>query len=163
MNNMLMQRIVDEVILRLKQRAKKTLTLTVSQLREASVHEIVHQYASLQIRYVDLLLLRQLTDNETSDYAALHIHEALGWGMHIQLSLQSHFLNAIKLQALTRLPLTWCDEQGQPIYLHHNRLLSYADIAQRCAGIPVLQRKCCVTALAREAAITRNIQLIRQE
>lgn len=106
MNNMLMQRIVDEVILRLKQRAKKTLTLTVSQLREASVHEIVHQYASLQIRYVDLLLLRQLTDNETSDYAALHIHEALGWGMHIQLSLQSHFLNAIKLQALTRLPLT---------------------------------------------------------
>ncbi|MBM1031522.1 microcompartment protein PduM, partial [Escherichia coli] len=27
----------------------------------------------------------------------------------------------------------------------------------------VLHRKCCVTALAREAALTRNIQLIRQE
>ncbi|MFR0190902.1 microcompartment protein PduM, partial [Escherichia coli] len=50
MNNMLMQRIVDEVVFRLKQRAGKTLVLTVFQLRDASVQEIVHQYASLQIR-----------------------------------------------------------------------------------------------------------------
>lgn len=83
--------------------------------------------------------------------------------MHIQLSLQRHFLNAIELKTLSRLPLSWCDEQGQPIYLHHDRLLSYVDIAQLSSGILVLQRKCCVTALAREAAITRNIQLIRQE
>ncbi|MED8811438.1 microcompartment protein PduM [Escherichia marmotae] len=163
MNNVLMQHIVDEVIFRLKQRAGKTLALTVSQLREASVHEIVHQYASLQIQYVDLPLLRQLAENETSDRAAIHIHEALAWGMHIQLSLQHHFLNVIKLKSLARLPLTWCDEQGQPVYLHRGRLLSYVDIVQLCTGILVLQRKCCVTALAREAAITRNIQLIRQE
>lgn len=45
MNNMLMQRIVDEVVFRLKQRAGKTLVLTVFQLRDASVQEIVHQYA----------------------------------------------------------------------------------------------------------------------
>ncbi|MDU4000873.1 MAG: microcompartment protein PduM, partial [Escherichia coli] len=44
MNNMLMQRIVDEVVFRLKQRAGKTLVLTVFQLRDASVQEIVHQY-----------------------------------------------------------------------------------------------------------------------
>ena len=163
MNHVLMQRIVDEVIFRLKQRAEKTLTLTVSQLREASVHKIVHQYASLQIRYVDLPLLRQLAENNTSDEAVIHLHEALAWGMHIQLSLQHHFLNAIKLKALARLPLTWCDEQGKPIHLHRGRLLSYADVAPLCAGILVLQRKCCVTALARDAAITRNIQLIRQE
>ncbi|TGB67360.1 microcompartment protein PduM [Escherichia sp. E4930] len=163
MNNKLMQHIVEEVIFRLKQRAGKTLALTVSQLREASVHEIVHQYASLQIRFVDLPLLRQLAENETSDRAVIHIHEALAWGIHIQLSLQSHFLNAIKLKSLAHLPLTWCDEQGQPIYLHRGQLLSYADVVQLCAGIVVLQRKCCVTALAREAAMTRNIQLIRQE
>ncbi|HEI2547747.1 TPA: microcompartment protein PduM [Escherichia coli] len=163
MNYVLMQRIVDEVIFRLKQRAEKTLTLTVSQLREASVHKIVHQYASLQIRYVDLPLLRQLAENNTSDEAVIHLHEALAWGMHIQLSLQHHFLNAIKLKNLARLPLTWCDEQGKPIHLHRGRLLSYADVAPLCAGILVLQRKCCVTALARDAAITRNIQLIRQE
>ncbi|EFB2826107.1 microcompartment protein PduM [Escherichia sp. 93.0816] len=163
MNHVLMQRIVDEVIFRLKQRAEKTLTLTVSQLREASVHKIVHQYASLQIRYVDLPLLRQLAENNTSDEAVIHLHEALAWGMHIQLSLQHHFLNAIKLKNLARLPLTWCDEQGKPIHLHRGRLLSYADVAPLCAGILVLQRKCCVTALARDAAITRNIQLIRQE
>ncbi|EFD5001092.1 microcompartment protein PduM [Escherichia coli] len=163
MNNVLMQRIVDEVIFRLKQRAEKTLTLTVSQLREASVHKIVHQYASLQIRYVDLPLLRQLAENDTSGGAVTHLHEALAWGMHLQLSLQRHLLNAIELKTLARLPLSWCDEQGQPIHLHRGRLLSYADVAPLCAGILVLQRKCCVTALAREAAITRNIQLIRQE
>ncbi|EFH7123088.1 microcompartment protein PduM [Escherichia coli] len=163
MNHVLMQHIVDKVIFRLKQRAEKTLTLTVSQLREASVHKIVHQYASLHIRYVDLPLLRQLAENNTSDEAVIHLHEALAWGMHIQLSLQHHFLNAIKLKNLARLPLTWCDEQGKPIHLHRGRLLSYADVAPLCAGILVLQRKCCVTALARDAAITRNIQLIRQE
>ncbi len=86
MNNMLMQRIVDEVVFRLKQRAGKTLVLTVFQLRDASVQESVHQYASLQIRYVDLPLLRQLAENETSDRAAIQIHEALAWGLHIQLS-----------------------------------------------------------------------------
>ena len=163
MNHVLMQRFVDEVIFRLKQRAEKTLTLTVSQLREASVHKIVHQYASLQIRYVNQPLLRQLAENNTSDEAVIHLHEALAWGMHIQLSLQHHFLNAIKLKTLARLPLTWCAEQGYPIHLHRGRLLSYADVAPLCAGILVLQRKCCVTALARDAAITRNIQLIRQE
>ncbi|QLN19617.1 microcompartment protein PduM [Escherichia coli] len=163
MNNKLMQHIVEEVIFRLKQRAGKTLALTVSQLREASVNEIVHQYASLQIRFVDLPLLRQLAENETSDRAVIHIHEALAWGIHIQLSLQSHLLNTIRLKTLARLPLSWCDEQGKPIYLHRGRLLSYADIAPLCAGILVLQRKCCVTALARDAVITRNIQLIRQE
>ncbi len=77
MNNMLMQRIVDEVVFRLKQRARKALVLTVFQLRDASVQESVHQYASLQIRYVDLPLLRQLAENETSDRAAIQIHEAL--------------------------------------------------------------------------------------
>ena len=163
MNHVLMQRIVDEVIFRLKQRAEKTLTLTVSQLREASVHKIVHQYASLQIRYVDLPLLRQLAENDTSGGAVTHLHEALAWGMHLQLSLQRHLLNTIELKTLARLPLSWCDEQGQPIHLHRGRLLSYVDVAPLCAGILVLQRKCCVTALAREAAITRNIQLIRQE
>ncbi|TKT83848.1 microcompartment protein PduM [Escherichia sp. MR] len=163
MNHVLMQRIVDEVIFRLKQRAEKTLTLTVSQLREASVHKIVHQYASLQIRYVDLPLLRQLAENDTSGGAVTHLHETLAWGMHLQLSLQRHLLNTIELKTLARLPLSWCDEQGQPIHLHRGRLLSYADVAPLCAGILVLQRKCCVTALAREAAITRNIQLIRQE
>ena len=54
MNHVLMQRVVDEEIFRLKQREEKTLTLTDSQLRVASVHKIVHQYASLQNRSVDL-------------------------------------------------------------------------------------------------------------
>ncbi|QGX88413.1 microcompartment protein PduM [Escherichia coli] len=163
MNNMLMQRIVDEVVFRLKQRAGKTLVLTVFQLRDASVQKpSVHASLQIHIRVV-FTLLRQLAENETSDRAAIQIHEALAWGLHIQLSLQRHFLNAIELKTLARLPLSWCDEQGQPIYLHRDRLLSYADIAQLSSGILVLQRKCCVTALAREAAITRNIQLIRQE
>ena len=79
MNNMLMQRIVDEVVFRLKQRAGKTLVLTVFQLRDASVQEIVHQFASFQIRYVYLPLLRQLAGKQTSVRGSIQIHDALAW------------------------------------------------------------------------------------
>ncbi len=76
MNNMLMQRIVDEVVFALNN-VRENTRADCFQLRDASVQEIVHQYASLQIRYVDLPLLRQLAENKTSDRAAIQIHEAL--------------------------------------------------------------------------------------
>ncbi|SUX65337.1 propanediol utilization protein [Citrobacter amalonaticus] len=47
--------------------------------------------------------------------------------------------------------------------LHPTRLLSYADVAPLPAGLLVLHRKCVVTALARETASSRHIQLMKQE
>ena len=67
------------------------------------------------------------------------------------------------MKKLARLPLFLCDEQGQPIMLHPTRLLSYADVAPLPAGLLVLHRKCVVTALARETASSRHIQLMKQE
>lgn len=162
MNNMLMQRIVDEVVFRVKQRAENTRadcfsTARRQRSRERSSVCVITNPICRSAAAATTCGERNVRSSSNPDTRSVSL------GMHIQLSLQRHFLNAIELKTLARLPLSWCDEQGQPIYLHRDRLLSYADIAQLSSGILVLQRKCCVTALAREAAITRNIQLIRQE
>ena len=91
------------------------------------------------------------------------IHEALAFGLRVQLSVQRRLLPAVPVKKLARLPLILCDEQGQPIMLHPTRLLSYADVAPLPAGLLVLHRKCVVTALARETASSRHIQLMKQE
>ncbi|ELL52891.1 putative propanediol utilization protein PduM, partial [Salmonella enterica subsp. enterica serovar Enteritidis str. 22704] len=64
---------------------------------------------------------------------------------------------------LARLPLVFTDERGLPLVLHAGSVLSYRDVALLSRGRVVVHRKCIVTALAREAANARNIQLIKQE
>ena len=152
MNGELLQRIVEEVVTRLQRRAQSTVTLSVAQLRETPSRALFSQYASVHILQVDLPLLEQIADNDSSHAAAVMIHEALAFG-----------LPAVPVKKLARLPLILCDEQGQTIMLHPTRLLSYADVAPLPAGLLVLHRKCVVTALARETASSRHIQLMKQE
>lgn len=66
-------------------------------------------------------------------------------------------------EKLARLPLEFNDERGRIIFLHPEKLLSYADVAQLRDGVLVLRRRCVVTALAQEAVSLRNVQLIKQE
>lgn len=162
MNGDLLQRIVEEVVSRLQRRAQSTVTLSVAQLRETPSRALFSQYASVHILQVDLPLLEQIANNDSS-HAAVMIHEALALGLRVQLSVQRRLLPAVPVKKLARLPLILCDEQGQPIMLHPTRLLSYADVAPLPAGLLVLHRKCVVTALARETASSRHIQLMKQE
>lgn len=163
MNGDLLQRIVEEVVSRLQRRAQSTVTLSVAQLRETPPRTLFSQYASVHILQVDLPLLEQIADNDSSHVAAVMIHEALALGLQVQLSLQRRLLPAVPVKKLARLPLILCDEQGQRVMLHPTRLLSYADVAPLPAGWLVLHRKCVVTALARETASSRHIQLMKQE
>ncbi|EBU9766304.1 microcompartment protein PduM, partial [Salmonella enterica subsp. enterica serovar Stanley] len=50
-----------------------------------------------------------------------------------------------------------------PLVLHAGSVLSYRDVALLSRGRLVVHRKCIVTAMARDAANARNIQLIKQE
>ncbi|VDZ99537.1 propanediol utilization protein PduM [Salmonella enterica subsp. enterica] len=59
--------------------------------------------------------------------------------------------------------MVFTDERGLPLVLHAGSVLSYRDVALLNRGRLVIHRKCIVTALAREAANARNIQLIKQE
>lgn len=163
MNSDMLQRIVEEVVSRLQRRAQSTVTLSVAQLRETPSRTLFCQYASLHILQVDLPLLEQIADNDSSHVSAVMIHEALAFGLRVQLSVQHRLLPALPVKKLARLPLVLCDEQGQPIMLHPTRLLSYADVARLPSGLLVLHRKCVVTALARETASSRHIHLIKQE
>lgn len=64
---------------------------------------------------------------------------------------------------LARLPLTFSDPLGQPVRLHAASVLTYADVARFSGGYLVLRRRPIITALAREAAVARHVQLIKQE
>ena len=158
MNGAVLQRIVEEIVSRLQRRAQSTATLSVAQLRNADCPGLFSQHASLRIQLVDLPLLAQLADP-----AARKIHEALAFGIRVQLTLHSQLLPVIPLKKLARLPVIFTDERGRRLILHAGSVLSYRDVAQLGQGRLVIHRKCIVTALAREAANARNIQFIKQE
>lgn len=163
MNGEILQRIVEEIVSRLQRRAHSTATLSVAQLREADSRSLFCQHASLRILLIDLPLLGQLAEAETDDPVAGKIHDALAFGIRVQLSVHSQLLPVIPVKKLARLPVMFTDEHGLALTLHAGSLLSYRDVALLGQGRLVLHRKCLVTALAREAANARNIQLIKQE
>ena len=156
MNGEVLQRIVGEIVSRLQRRAHSTATLSVAQLRDADCRSLC-QHASLRILLVDLPLLGQLTEAETVDPAARNIHDALAFGLRVQLTLHRQLLPVIPVKKLARLPVNFTDERGVPLILHAGSVLSYRDVAPLGQGRLVIHRKCLVTALA------RNIELIKQE
>lgn len=163
MNGEMVQRIVEEVVARLLRRADSTVTLSAAQLREIDARTLFCQHSSLHVQQVDLPLLEQLAQNDSSNTTAVMIHEALAFGLRVQLSVQRRLLPALPVKKLARLPLAFSDELGQTVILHPVNLLSYADVARLPSVLLVLHRQCVITALAREAAGTRNIHLIKQE
>ena len=163
MNGEVLQRIVGEIVSRLQRRAHSKATLSVAQLRDADCRSLFCQHASLRILLVDLPLLGRLTEAETDDPAARNIHDALAFGLRVQLTLHRQLLPVIPVKKLARLPVNFTDERGVPLILHAGSLLSYRDVAPLGQGRLVIHRKCLVTALARAAAQARNIGLIMQE
>ncbi|MBJ8993922.1 microcompartment protein PduM [Citrobacter braakii] len=163
MNNELLQRIIEEVVSRLKKRAESTLSLSVAQLREIEPRTLCCQNSSLHLLQADLPLLEQIAEGCADNMSVVTIHEALACGVRVKISLQHRLLPAIPVRKLARLPLEFSDELGRIIVLHPDKLLSYADVAQLKGGVLVLRRRCVVTALAQDAVGTRNVQLIKQE
>lgn len=163
MNGERLQRIVEEIISRLQRRAESTVTLSVAQLRDADCRDLFCQHASLRVLLVDLPLLNQLAEADIDDAAARNIHDALAFGLRVQLTLHSQLLPVIPVKKLARLPVNFTDERGVPLILHAGSVLSYRDVAPLGRVRLVIQRKCLVTALAHDAVQARNIQLIKQE
>ncbi|HCJ7439150.1 TPA: PduM family microcompartment protein, partial [Citrobacter freundii] len=77
MNNELLQRIIEEVVSRLKKRAESTLTLSVAQLREIDSRTVCCQYSSLLLQQVDLPLLEQIAEGCPVNMSVVTIHDAL--------------------------------------------------------------------------------------
>ncbi|WP_308563137.1 microcompartment protein PduM [uncultured Klebsiella sp.] len=163
MNGEILQRVIEEIVSRLQRRARSTATLSVAQLRDADCRNLFCQHASLRILLVDLPLLNQLVEAESNAPVVRKIHQALAFGIRVQITLHSQLLQAIPVKKLARLGITFTDERGLPLILHSASLLSYRDVARLDKGRLLLRRQCIVTALARETANARNIQLIKQE
>ncbi|MFK9879943.1 PduM family microcompartment protein, partial [Klebsiella pneumoniae] len=111
----------------------------------------------------DLPLLEQLAGQRALAAAGCALHEAMAWGVRVQLTLLPALLPALAVKKLARLPLTFSDPLGQPVRLHAASVLTYADVARFSGGYLVLRRRPIITALAREAAVARHVQLIKQE
>ena len=158
MNHAMLQRIVEEVAARLRRRALSTATLSVAQLGEADIRSLLCQHASLRIVQVDLPLLEQLAGQRALAAAGCALHEAMAWGVRVQLTLLPALLPALAVKKLT-----FSDPLGQPVRLHAASVLTYADVARFSGGYLVLRRRPIITALAREAAVARHVQLIKQE
>lgn len=54
------------------------------------------------------------------------------------------------------MPLTFSDPLSRPVRLHAASALTYADVARFSSGYLVLRRRPIITALAREAATSRE-------
>ncbi|STT56402.1 propanediol utilization protein PduM [Klebsiella pneumoniae] len=65
----------------------------------------------------------------------------MAWGVRVQLTLLPALLPALAVKKLARLPLTFSDPLGQPVRLHAESVLTYADVALSVAAI-----WCCAAA-----------------
>ena len=98
MNHAMLQRIVEEVAARLLRRALSTATLSVAQLGEADIRSLLCQHASLRIVQVDLPLLEQLAGQRALAAAGCALHEAMAWGVRVQLTLLPALLPALAVK-----------------------------------------------------------------
>lgn len=158
-----MQQIVELIVARLQARSGHTAVLSQEQLRHASALRLFLHHDRLQVECTDLPFLRQLAEGDRDNTAVANLFEALSLGMPVCVSLPCRSLAHLPLRALARLPCQWRDEQGNAVMLHLNNVLSYRDIRGLRNGWLVTSRKTVITALAREAALSQHLQLVKQE
>nr|WP_318381115.1 microcompartment protein PduM [uncultured Enterobacter sp.] len=158
-----MQHIVGLIVARLQARTGQTATLSVDALRAASVMALCCACGRLQIQQADLCFLQRLAQGESTDPAIEHLTQALALGVAVDVSVRRDLLVCLPVKKLARLPVAFADEHGQPVRFHPAAVLSYRDVAGLPAGWLVTARHTVITALAREAAHTHHIQLVKQE
>ncbi len=162
MNHAMLQRIVEEVAARLLRRALSTATLSVAQLGEADIRSLLCQHASLRIVQVDLPLLEQLAGQRALAAAGCALHEAMA-----RRSGTANALPAL-LPALA--------VKTRPLAADVQRSAWPARQASRRVGAHLCRRSPFQwrlsgaappshyhRPLAREAAVARHVQLIKQE
>lgn len=89
---------METIVSRLQRRAESTATLSVAQLRDADCRSLFCQHASLRVLLVDLPLLNQLAEADTDDAAVRNIHDALAFGIRVQLTLHGQLLPVIPVK-----------------------------------------------------------------
>lgn len=70
----------------------------MAQLGEADIRSLLCQHASLRIVQVDLPLLEQLAGQRALAAAGCALHEAMAWGVRVQLTLLPAQLPALAVK-----------------------------------------------------------------
>ncbi|WLI77635.1 PduM family microcompartment protein [Kosakonia sp. H02] len=155
--------IVELIVARLAARSGNPVTLSQEQLRHATVLKLFLAHDRLSIAHTDLPFICQLAEGDSDNTAVANLFEALSLGMEVCVTLPVRSFAHLPLRDLARVPCRWCDAHGAAVRLHLKNVLSYRDIAGLRGGWLVTSRKTVITALAREAAQTQYIQLVKQE
>jgi len=163
MNSEQMQHIVELIAARLLARVNNVVTLSQEELRHGSAmaHFLTHD--TLRIQQTDMCFIHQLAEGDRDNTAVAHLFEALTLGMGVTVSISSRLLLCLPLRSLAKLPLSFCDENGNRITLCQAKVLSYRDIVGLSGGWLVTSRRTLITALAREALAAQHIRLVKQE
>ncbi len=158
-----MQHIVGLIVARLQARLGHTATLSVDALSHTPALKLFLTHDALRVGPTDLPFLRQLADAGSDSTAVANLREALSLGMAVCITLPTQALAHLPLRDLAALPCRWCDPQGTTVILHLKNILSYRDLSALREGWLVTSRHTVITPLARETALARHIQLVKQE
>ncbi|QWA13736.1 PduM family microcompartment protein [Sodalis ligni] len=154
---------VARVIARLQLRRHAELVLTLASLAREWSDDAPLGHARLRVTHTTAAFLRRLAAGTEEDAAMDVLRQAWRCGLIVTLELDPAEFGRLPVSGLARLPLRYCTADGMAVHLLARRVAGYADIAALSPGYLVLARAVLLTALARDEAAKRGLQLYRQE
>lgn len=158
-----LQQVVERVIARLQARQQQTARLSVADLREADMANLLHDHAALTLTQVDSVFLARLAAGDDSDPAVAQLCTALAVGVRVSVCVHHRLLAVLAVNLLSQLALNVVDENGWPVHLCRASVLSYRHLASLSRGWLLVPPGTLITPLAREIAVSRGITLVKQE
>lgn len=152
-----------QVLLRLQQRQRAELVLSLAQLLRGWPADAALRHARLRITHTTPAFLSRLADGRREDAAQDALRQAWRDGMRVRLEIDCAGFGLLPLAGLLRLPLRFCTPDGRPVHLLAGPVAGYADIRPLQPGYLVVARQVLLTALARDEIVKRRLQLYRQD
>ncbi|XBS71913.1 PduM family microcompartment protein [Acerihabitans sp. KWT182] len=121
------------------------------------------RYARLRLTQTTPAFLRRLAEGADEDPAVAALRQAWRYGMEVTIDIERVDFPRLPLRELAGLPLLFRAGDGLPVYVLARRVAGYADIVPLSPGHLLLARTVLLTALARDEAAKRGLQLYRQD
>ena len=157
------EQIVNRIVVLLQQRERAVFAARQSDLAKGLSPSVYVRHAHLHIQQPDLGFLTHLAALDPTHPAVVTALEAMSYGIQIHISLHQQLLNALPVDGLNRLPLTFSDHLGQAIWLCAKSVIGYSDVISLKPGIFVIAPRSLLTPLASDILKQRHIQWIRPE
>jgi len=157
-------RIVNAVIDALTKRQDSVYKTDVNALAAGLSTSVYSNHDTLLITLPDIPFIQQLANCHTNNPpgpAVQHVHNALSYGLDIQLSVHENLLPFLPVEGLAALPIQFIDQLGHQIKLEAGPLLSHQKVRTFLGKWLIISRTTLITSLANDILLQNNIHLIR--